>query len=87
LIIILDDERLRRKYLAIDADQAEWECIREKLLNVMIAASGQPIGLTSATLSALLDVLQDEGQMSFAKAKAAIAKALQCFHDHRLIEG
>jgi hypothetical protein len=62
----------------INGNQAEWERTHLQLVQIMATSSLHDTGLTSATLRALLDVLQNS-DMSLDDAKARITRCLAAF--------
>ena len=68
----------RRTFAEIDADQARWEDVRDRLAEVMATAELSDIGLTSATLNALLQNIT-AGDILLDDAKALIAQSLKAF--------
>ncbi len=62
----------------MDADQAHWERVRDQLMTVMATSGLAPSSLTSATLHALLDVLQTD-DTTLEKTKNDVAMCLNAF--------
>lgn len=79
-LIDLEAARERLVHRRIDEDEARWDRVRDQLIVVMVASSLSSIGLASATLRALLDVLIDDG-MSMADAKQEVSASLRAFFE------
>ena len=62
----------------IDKDEAHWGAVRDQLLHVMTSGLSD-IGITSATLNALIERLTTLDGLSLEDAKAQIAKTLRPF--------
>jgi hypothetical protein len=69
----------QRSEKEMEAESAHWEHVRDQLMNVMEASGLDPQALTSATLRALLEVLQDDATL-LEEAKKRIALTLNAFH-------
>lgn len=78
-IIRFETLRYRRVEAETEAEQMEWEALRERLLAVMMASDQPNTALVSATINALLDTLQ-RSDMDFAEAKNLVALVLRAMH-------
>ena len=70
--------KTRRIHDGIDASQARWEEFNRWLVEIMATSKLSDTALTSATLNALLEILQ-AGDNSLQEAKERIARALAAF--------
>jgi hypothetical protein len=62
----------------MDEDQVLWEAVRDRLVQVMATSGLSDVGLTLATINALMEVLTTGG-LSLEEAKAQVAKTLKPF--------
>jgi hypothetical protein len=62
-----------------DKDQEHWEVVQLQLVKIMEASGLSYVGITSATLNALMERLMDFDGLSLEDAKAQIAKTLKPF--------
>ena len=67
-----------RSQKEMDAEEAHWNRVRDQLMAVMMSSELHSHSLISATLRALLEVLQDDGT-DFEEAKKNIANVLNVF--------
>ena len=67
-----------RSQKEMDAEEAHWNRVRDQLMAVMMSSELHSLSLISATLRALLEVLQDDGT-DFEEAKKNIANVLNVF--------
>ena len=82
-IIDIEMFRVRRTLNEIEADQACWEQVRLRMGEVMCQSKLHDISLTSATLRALLDVLEASG-LDRRSAKQSIARSLSAFVEQQV---
>jgi hypothetical protein len=72
--------RGRRVEAGIDADQAHWQDVHDRLFQVMVTSGLSDISLTSAALRALLDVLVADGKgLSLDDAKDRVSRSARAF--------
>jgi hypothetical protein len=69
----------RRILAEIDADEAHWWAVVDQLVAVLMKSELSDVGITSAALRALLDVLQAGGVMSRVEAIGRVADSLDTF--------
>jgi len=78
-IISFEKARDRREIAESEADQAQWENLRDRLIGTLMGSDFQNTALTSASINALLDVLQRSG-MNFDDAKTLVARCVNVMH-------
>jgi len=78
-IISFEKARDRREIAESEADQAQWENLRDRLIGTLMGSDFQNTALTSASINALLDVLQRSG-MNFDDAKTLLARCVNVMH-------
>jgi hypothetical protein len=83
-IIDFEAERNRRSFAEIDADEANWNSVQQELLTIMsnavLTGKVSEVGLTSATLRALLDMLHAvDPSESLDDRRKEVARTLACF--------
>jgi hypothetical protein len=80
-IIKFEVAKDRRTQAEIDADQARWDDVWFQLTGVMTKSKISHTALTSATLRALVDVLEEGCDISRKEAKSRIARSLAAFQE------
>lgn len=78
-IIDFEAAKDRRVHDEIDANQAQWEEVNRRLVEVMATSGLSDTAITSATLRALLEILQETSDYSLPEAKERIARSLAAF--------
>ena len=70
----------RRDLAEIDADEAHWWAVVDQLIAVLWKSELSNIGITSATLRALLETLEAGGHMSRLEAIERVAEFISHVH-------
>lgn len=78
-IIDFEAAKDRRVNDQIDASQEQWEQFTGRLFVSMATSGLSDTALTSATLRALLEILQETSDYSLPEAKERIARSLAAF--------
>jgi len=74
-IISFEDAQDRRTNAEIDADQARWVDLRDRLLAAMMTSDLHNAALMSATINALMEALQRSG-MDIDEAKTPVTSCV-----------
>lgn len=74
-------EEERQKFLATRPDQAEWDALLADVAKLVLASNLSGPRRATATLGALLAVLQIHEDLSLGLAKAVVTEKLALFYD------